>query len=235
MYTLYVFGPRVEHSWNTTEFIKFYIVAGLGGWLFHLIFARDGLLVGASAGVFGVTLAYAMQWPDDEVFLLGVLPIKVKWMAALLIGFNLIHGLTPSGQGSGTAYMAHLGGVAAAWLYLRSAGTGASIDRLKQRVSAVPDLPDETPRAVPRSMPRSREQQRGASGGGIDEIVARSNAALTQRPSADPAPASARAEPPRTGDLDAVLDKISRSGIDSLTSSERRLLEQMSRELRGKE
>jgi membrane associated rhomboid family serine protease len=228
MYMLYVFGPRVEHSWSTGEFTKFYLVSGLGGWLFHLIFARESLLVGASAAVFGVTLAYAMQWPDDEVYFFGVLPLKVKWMVALLVGMNLIMGMASAGGGGGgVAYAAHLGGLAAAWLYLRSAGTGASLDRLKQRVSSVPDQPDETPRAVPRSAPRAREQR-----GGIDEIVARSNASVSRRPVQEPPyvppkPAS------RDVDLNSVLDKISQHGLDSLTSGERRLLEEMSRELRG--
>jgi membrane associated rhomboid family serine protease len=231
MYMLYVFGPRVEHSWSTGEFTKFYLVSGLGGWLFHLIFAREAPLVGASAAIFGVTLAYAMQWPDDEVYFFGVLPLKVKWMVALLVGMNLIMGMASAGGGGGgIAYAAHLGGLAAAWLYLRSAGTGASLDRLKQRVSSVPDQPDETPRAVPRSMPRAREQR-----GGIDEIVARSNASITRRPVQEPPYVQPKSPGPRDLDLNSVLDKISQHGLDSLTSSERRLLEEMSRELRGED
>ena len=231
MYTLYIFGPRVEHAWNTTEFCKFYLIAGLGGWLFHLLFARESLLVGASAAVFGVMLAYAVQWPEDEVHLFGIVPLKVKWMVALLVGINVIMGMAVGGSGSGVAYMAHLGGLAAAWLYLRSASTGATLDRFKQRVSPVPDLPDETPRAVPRSAPRAREQR-----GGIDEIVARSNATVHRRPSSEPPTASSQIEAPqRHVDLNSVLDKISQHGLESLTSVERRLLEEMSRELRGKD
>jgi membrane associated rhomboid family serine protease len=231
MYTLYIFGPRVEHAWSTTEFTKFYIVCGLGGWLFHLIFARESMLIGASAAVYGVALAYAMRWPNDEVFLFGVVPLKVKWMVAMLVGLNLIAGMATVGRSSGVAYLAHLGGLAAAWLYLRSAGTGATLGRLRQRVSPVPDLPDETPRAVPRSAPRAREQR-----GGIDEIVARSNAALSRRPTSEPQPATPK---PHSGqrdvDLNSVLDKISQHGLDSLTSGERQLLEERSRELRGQD
>lgn len=230
LYTLYIFGPRVEHTWSAGEFTRFYIACGLGGWLFHLIFARDSLLVGASAAVYGVMLAYATYWPDDEVLLFGVLPIKVRWLVALMVGINLIFGMAAATPGSGVAYMAHLGGLAAAWLYLRSAGTGASLDRFKQRVSAIPDLPDETPRAVPRSSPRTREGR-----GGIDEIVARSNAAVSRAEQPQQSAPSTRVEPTgRSGDLNAVLDKISQHGISSLTSGERRLLEDMSKELRDR-
>ncbi|MGQ0765260.1 MAG: rhomboid family intramembrane serine protease [Gemmatimonadota bacterium] len=225
MYMLFVFGPRVENVWSSAEFTKFYLVCGLGGWLLHVAFVRDGTLVGASAAVLGVTLAYATRWPDDEVLLLGVIPLKVKWMVVLLAAMNVLGGMVSAG-GGGVAYLAHVGGLGAAWLYLRSGSGGAALNRLRQRVSPIPDLPDETPRAVPRSMPRNRERR-----GEIDEIVSRSSAAVARRP--DRRPASIQSDrAPRSTELDSVLDKISTNGIESLTADERRLLDEMSRRLR---
>ncbi len=224
MYTLYLFGPRIEHSWSPGEFTRYYLLCGLGGLFVHLLFVHDGLLVGASAAVLGVMLAYAVRWPDDEVFLLGVLPLKVKWLVAGLAGINLLGGILGGGAGGGVAYLAHVGGLAAGWLYLRSAST-SGIDRLRQRVSQVPDLPDEPPRAIPRSLPRTREK-----GHEVDDVVARSHAALARRPA--PVLPSPTKERDRLTDLNAVLDKISDQGIDSLTADERLLLEEMSRELR---
>jgi membrane associated rhomboid family serine protease len=227
MYMLYVFGPRVEHSWSPTEFAKFYVIAGLGGWVFHVVFAQSATLIGASAAVLGVTLAYATRWPDDEVFVFGVIPLKVKWMVALFVGINLLSGM---GQArGGVAYLAHLGGLAAAWLYLRSWSGGAALDRFKQRVSAVPDVPDEPPRAVPRSLPRTRERTNV-----IDEIVARSSAAIIRRPAPEASPRETPTEP-RRSELDHVLDKISSHGIESLTSAERQVLEDRSRQLRNEQ
>jgi membrane associated rhomboid family serine protease len=233
MLMLYTFGPRLEHRWSAPEFAKFYVVCGLGGWLFHLIFARDALVVGASAAVFGVMVAYATFWPDDEVLVFGVLPVRVKHLVAVLVGVNLISGMATSSRGSGVAYLAHLGGMAAAWVYLRWGSTVARIDKVRRHVNVEPDHPDEAGRMVPRQSPRSREQR-----GVVDDIVARSNAALRRRESATPAPAVSRQtstiEAPRPTDLDAVLDKISREGIESLTAPERRVLEDRSRELRDK-
>lgn len=225
MYMLFVFGPRVENAWSTAEFTKFYLVCGLGGWLLHVAFVRDGILVGASAAVLGVTLAYATRWPDDEVLLLGVIPLKVKWMVAILAAINVVGGMISIG-GGGVAYLAHVGGLGAAWLYLRSGSGGAALSRLRQRVSPVPDVPDEPPRAVPRSMPRSRERR-----GEIDEIVSRSSAAVARRSDRRPLPARSE-KGPRSAELDSVLDKISTEGIESLTADERRLLDEMSRRLR---
>ena len=225
MYTLWLFGRRVEQVWTPGGFTRYYIWCGLGGWLFHLLVSRDGQLVGASAAVFGVMLAYAMRWPDDEVLLFGVVPMKVKWMVAMLVVLNLVSGIASMGAGSGVAYFAHLGGLAFGWLYLRTP-SAQSIDRLRQRVSQLPDVPDETPRAIPRSLPRTRER-----GNEIDEIVAKSKAVVTKRQPTLPAPVKTRGK--RVDALNLVLDKISEQGLDSLTSDERRLLEEMSRQLRN--
>jgi membrane associated rhomboid family serine protease len=227
MYTLWVFGPKLERAWSAGEFFRYYILCGLGGWFFHLLFARDGLIIGASAAVFGVMLAYAVRWQDDEIYIAGILPLKVKWLVAILVGLNLIGGIAVGDHGGGVAYLAHLGGLAAGWLYLRSS-TAASIDRLRQHVSPLPDVPDEPPRAIPRSLPRAREKGRE-----IDDIVARSNAALSRRATATP-PVAIKG-PERLTDLNLVLDKISEQGIDSLTSTERKLLEEMSKELRKRQ
>ncbi|MFN8668176.1 MAG: rhomboid family intramembrane serine protease [Gemmatimonadaceae bacterium] len=225
MYTLYIFGPRVEHAWSAGEFTRYYVLCGLGGWFFHLLFARESLLIGASAAVLGVTLAYATRWPDDEVLLFGVVPLKVKWMVALMVALNLIGGMS-EGQGGGVAYLAHLGGLAAGWLYLRTASGSGGIDRFKQRVTPATDIPDETPRAIPRSMPRAREK-----GNEIDDIIARSNAAVSRRPAPQSPPLGAKGVK-RMSDIDLVLDKISQQGIESLSADEKRMLEEMSRELR---
>jgi membrane associated rhomboid family serine protease len=225
MYTLYVFGPRVEHAWSPGEFTRYYVLCGLGGWFFHLLFARDSLLIGASAAVLGVTLAYASRWPDDEVYLFGVVPLKVKWMVAILAFVNLVAGMMQ--MGGGVAYLAHLGGLAAGWLYLRTSSSASGLDKFKQRVSQIPDVPDETPRVIPRSLPRAREK-----GNEIDEVIARSNAAVARRQAPQTPPLATKGAK-RLSDLDLVLDKISKEGIESLTSDERRMLEEMSKELRN--
>ena len=223
MYTLWIFGRRVEHVWSPGAFVRFYIWCGLGGWLFHLLFVRDvGALQGASAATFGVMLAYAMRWPDDEVFLFGIVPMKVKWLVTALVVLNLAMGITTTG--GGTAYFAHLGGLAFGWLYLRTP-SAQSIERLRQRVSQLPDVQDETPRAIPRSLPRQRER-----GSEIDEIVAKSKAVVTKR---QPAVRPVSPKPNRRAEeLNLVLDKISQKGLNSLTSEEKKLLEEMSKELR---
>jgi hypothetical protein len=226
MYALWLFGPRLERTWSAGEFVRYYVLCGLGGWLFHLLFASDALLIGSSAAVLGVMLAFAVRWPEDEIYLFGVVALKARWLMALLVAANLIGGVIGAGQGGGVAYLAHLGGLAAGWLYLRSS-TAVSIDRFRQRVSQLPEMPDETPRPIPRSLPRIREKGRE-----IDDVIARSNAALSRRPTSSP---TTERVPSRAEELDILLDKISERGLESLTSEERKSLEELSKGIRRRE
>jgi membrane associated rhomboid family serine protease len=232
MYTLWAFGPRVERAMGTGAFVGFYAWCGLGGWLAHAAFFRDdSLLVGASAAIFGVILAYARKWPEEEVYFFGVVPMRVRWLVWFMVVVNLAMGAlsATSVDAGGVAYMAHLGGLAFGWLYfLRPAAP--SVDRLRQRVAAAPDLSDEPPRPVPRSLPRPRERQSE-----VDEVVEQSKALTVNKP---PRPAPAPPRPvvtaaSRREALDLVLDKISEHGLQSLTLEERHLLEDMSRKLRN--
>ena len=234
MYALVLFGPRLERTTGTRTFVLYYLWCGLGGSVFHLLFMRTGVLVGASAAVFGVMFAYWQQWPRDEIALLGVLPVRVWALVVLLVTGNLVAGglggtmVAPGPHG--WIYLAHLGGLAFGWLYFRTP-PAASLDRLRQRISPAPDYQDDAPpRAIPRTLPRARAHRDE-----VDEIVAKSKAvALQQRPLARAVVAPVRSGfDVRASALDRVLDKISSSGLDSLSSEERALLDEMAKRLRG--
>jgi membrane associated rhomboid family serine protease len=226
--TLALFGSRLERVWGAGPFVRYYLICGLGGWLAHLMFARDVPLIGSVAADYGVMLAYAVRWPDDEVYLFFAVPIKVKWLVAALAVTSLVFGIMHDGTGS-TAHFASLGGFVAGYLYLQ-AGSSGSLQRLKQRVSHAPDITDDPPRAIPRSAPRPRERQ------DIDDIVARSNkATVVKRPASAPVPRGAAPSVRGGEELDSVLDKINRFGMASLTAEERRVLDETSRRLKNRD
>src|SRR4051812_15122558 len=213
MYALFVFGPRLEHTWGTKRFVRFYFLAGLGGLVAHLLFVHDAsMLLGASAAVFGVMGAYALQWPKQEMYFFGIVPMRVWTLVVALTVYNLVMGLYSFSVDGSVAYFAHLGGFAVAWFYMRTP-PGMSIDQLRQRVSQVPDGDDSPPRAIPRTMPRQRERVDE-----IDEIVAKSKAAVAKRPVIATPLAKRDSQTERQDALNRVLDKISAEGIDSLTS-----------------
>ena len=236
MYVLLAFGPRLEATMGTRAFTLYYLWCGLGGAVAHMLFVRTGLLVGASAGVLGVMFAYWQQWPEEEISLFGVLALR-PWTVLVLLGSTiLITGALAAGApiagGERIAYVAHVGGIAFAWLYMRTP-PAASIERFRQRISPAPDYPqDETPRAIPRTLPRTRNS---AQRDDVDEIVAKSKAVAAQQPRpmtrALVAPVPPRED--RVAELDRVLDKISLEGLESLTPSERAVLDEMAKRLRG--
>jgi rhomboid family protein len=224
LFALLIFGPRVEQVWGTRAFVVFFLWCILGGALLHATFARGGTLEGAASGVFGVMLAYGWLFPKDELYLFGVLPVRVWTLIMALTVVILAVGVSEP-TGSGVGYLAHLGGFAFAALYLKRPNP-VSIEELRQRVAPAPDLTDETPRAIPRTLPRARR------GDEVDEVVAQSKAAVAKRPVRTIRGSMGRDA--KREALNRVLDKISEQGLDSLTSEDRTLLEEMSRRLRGR-
>ena len=231
MFALLTFGPRLESVMGTRAFTLYYLWCGLGGAVAHLLFVRTGVLIGASAAVLGVMYGYAQHWPDDELALFGLVPVRAWTMVVVLAVATLAIGVTAASDlgADRTLYLAHLGGVAFGWLYLRTP-PAASIERLRQRISPAPDYQDEAPpRAIPRTLPRQRTQRDEA-----DEIVARSKAIAAQHPAARPVVTPVRTSGEiRASELDRVLDKISAGGLDSLTPDERAQLDAMAKRLRG--
>lgn len=223
MFTLWMFGPRLEQEWGTRSFVQFYLWCGLGGAVAHLLFAQHSSVIGASGAISGVLVAYALRWPDEEVYLFGVIPMKSRWLVAAMLAMNIIFALSPSSRIDWTA---HVGGMVFGWIFLKLYAVGG-INRVRGWVSAVPDDSEDMPRAVPRNRAPARDRT-----GSVDEVVARSNAIVLRE--AKPVQHVPKQETPKeyAARVNRVLDKISQRGIDSLTREERRLLEDMSRKLR---
>jgi membrane associated rhomboid family serine protease len=223
MFTLWMFGPRLEQEWGTSAFVKLYLWAGIGGAIAHLLFAQHSAVIGASGAISGVLVVYALRWPDEEVYLFGVIPMKSRWLVAAMLAMNIIFALSPSSRIDWTA---HIGGMAFGWIFLKLYSVGG-INRVRGWVSAVPDETEDMPRAVPRGRSPMRDRTRD-----VDEVVARSNAVVLRetRPLQD----VPKQETPKeyAARVNRVLDKISQHGIESLTRDERRVLEEMSRKLR---
>lgn len=227
MITLWIFGPRVERAWGSSTFTWFYLWCGVGGWGAHFVFSSgNNILVGASAAILGVAVAYASRWPNEEVLVFGIVPMKVKYFVYFMIAMNTVMAFVMHNAAGGTAWLAHLGGIFAALIYLRTP-SAQSLDRFRRRIAPAPDYGDDPPRAVPKS---SRQRERD-----VDDIVAQSKAAVARVRPAAPASAPAVVAPVvNASAVDAVLDKIAAQGLESLTTAERLVLEEMSRKLRDR-
>ncbi len=138
MIALYFFGPRVEGRLGSQPFITLYLLSGVSGALFSFLFAPGAAVVGASAAVFGVMLAFALFWPRERIYIWGVLPIEARWLVVISTVLALYSGLR--GSTGGVADFAHLGGYAGAFLYLKWLERMAGARRFSMHaVASVPD------------------------------------------------------------------------------------------------
>lgn len=117
MLGLFFFGPRVEARIGSKRFVQLYFIAGVSGALLSFIFAPNAAIVGASAAVFGVMLAFAMFWPRDQIMIWGIIPVEARWLVVITTFLALWSGL--SGSRGGVADFAHLGGYLGAWIFLK--------------------------------------------------------------------------------------------------------------------
>jgi len=117
MLVLFFFGPPLESKWGSREFMRYYLICGLGGVALSFLFVSYSI-IGASAAVYGVMLAFAMVWPDAPIYVWGIFPVKAKWLVAFLVLVTSSSAF--GGAGGGIAHFAHLGGFAAGLLYLKT-------------------------------------------------------------------------------------------------------------------
>jgi membrane associated rhomboid family serine protease len=137
MLALFMFGPLVEDRLGSARFARLYAISALGGAALSLALlplAGDAVIIGASAAVFGVMLAFVFEWPDAPIFVFPLpVPVKAKWLVIFFAVANLVPVI---GQwNDGVAHLAHLGGFAAAFLYLRG---GALLGGARRRTAIAP-------------------------------------------------------------------------------------------------
>ena len=125
MLSLYLFGPIVENYFGRRRFLAFYLLCGCSGAFVYLLLLLAGILhgdqtwlVGASAGIFGVLVAGAMLAPDVTIMLLfPPIPMRLKYMAMILVGWAAYTALTNGNNAGGQA--AHLGGAVVGYALIR--------------------------------------------------------------------------------------------------------------------
>lgn len=126
MLALWMFGVELERMWGSRYFLRFYFVAGGGAALTTLVlsfvpvFGNEvyyALTIGASGAVYGVLLAYALYFPHRPIYMYFVFPIPAKYFVMILGAISLLASM--GGPGGGIAHTTHLGGLVAAYLYLK--------------------------------------------------------------------------------------------------------------------
>ena len=142
MIGLFFFGPRLETKLGGKSFLYLYFISGLGGALLTLPapFMFNSRIVGASGAVYGVVFAFAYFWPRERIYIWGILPVQAWLLAAFMVLGSLYSGIT--GSSSGVAHLAHLGGLAAGFGYLKWSEwhTGKDRREFQRKVQHTPSM-----------------------------------------------------------------------------------------------
>src|SRR5260370_24517617 len=139
MLALWMFGTPLEQDWGTRRFLKYYFICGIGAGLFDL--ALNILLgnwrnttIGASGAIYGLLLAFGVCYPDQTVLMSFLFPIKAKYMVMIYAAIELY--MSMGAGNSGVSNVAHLGGMAVVFVYLKTNIWRARAPRLN-----IPDRP----------------------------------------------------------------------------------------------
>lgn len=191
MLALWMFGSEIETVWGTNRFVRYYLLCGLGGGIATCLLSPAATIpsIGASAAIFGILVAYGMMFPNNIVLVFGIFPMQARHFVILFGAIELFACMryTPDGIG----HFAHLGGMAAGYLYLKNILTWHQITRFMEQTKE-----------------KKRQETKEKKQVNLRLVKER---------------------------VDALLDKISSQGIDSLTKQEKEFLEKASQFLQKHE
>ena len=235
MFMLWMFGAVMERVWGPKRFIFYYIFCGIGAglmqevaqffyvWLFgfnqpmgflesfsvmhHFAADLNSLTtVGASGAIYALLLAFGMSFPDEKMFIIPIpVPIKAKWMVMGSIAIELFSALaTP---GSQVAHVAHLGGMLFGFFLIRYWQKHPYVDYgLQGGRDIFSNMKNrwEQRKEGYRGWNHKKQNEEWHSSNPDWDYNARKKATQDE--------------------VDRILDKIRKSGYDSLTSEEKKTL-----------
>ncbi|MBP3776499.1 MAG: rhomboid family intramembrane serine protease [Prevotella sp.] len=238
MFALWMFGAVVERVWGPQKFLFYYISCGIGAGMVQEVaqyvnYMAEGLAayesvnlggsimatadylnlwttIGASGAVYAILLAFGMIFPNERLFIIPFpFPIKAKWLVVGYIAIELFSAL--SGPGDGVAHTAHLGGMLFGFIMIRywkkHPGNGTGFGRSRGQ-----EFFDNLKRRFDERQQHSNNNRRRWA----DEPEEPEPPKKPKRPNQD--------------EIDAILDKIRKSGYDSLTKEEKKKLFEQSQE-----
>ncbi len=122
MLVLWMFGVQLEHDWGTRQFLKYYFICGIGAGIFDVLlkiaFGDWGTpTIGASGAIMGLLLAFGVLYPNQTILMEFLFPIKAKYFVMIYAAVELWASI--AARNSGVANVAHLGGMAVGFAYLK--------------------------------------------------------------------------------------------------------------------
>ncbi len=221
MFALWMFGCTIERAFGSKRFLIYYLVCGIGAGLFQELAQMVELLafnamsfgptIGASGATYAILLAFGMTFPEERIFIFPIpFPIKAKWFVMLYAGIELFMALGSSNDG--IAHLAHLGGMLVGLLLIlhwrKHPYIGMGVGRGGNFFDKMREATERYKRST--AHPRSQKTQ----------------TEMTRRETDQEYNARKKANQEI---IDRILDKIRKSGYDSLTKEEKKTLFDLSK------
>ncbi|MFN7905559.1 MAG: rhomboid family intramembrane serine protease [Pseudobdellovibrionaceae bacterium] len=127
---LWFFGSELEERWGLRKFLGYYFGTGVGAAVLYCIgialysalsgsqFQLIVPVIGASGAIFGLLLAQGILFGERIIYFFMIFPMKTKFFV-MIMGFIQLASLLTTGFRGDVAYLAHLGGIASGFIYLR--------------------------------------------------------------------------------------------------------------------
>ena len=236
MFAVWMFGTVMERVWGPKRFLIYYLVCGIGAGIIqegvqYINYANENLAaydfvmtssgritteaylnlwttVGASGAVYAILLAFGMTFPNERMFIIPFpFPIKAKWLIGGYIVIEVWSALNTPGDG--IAHMAHLGGMLFEFLLIRYWRKHPNIE---QRFNGQNGFFQQMKKQYENKRRNTFHYQPSTETPRWEEHKEKEE------------------DSARQAEIDAILDKIRKSGYDSLTKEEKKkLFEQSNR------
>ena len=115
MFGLFMFGTQLEKQMGSSEFLMFYLFAGVGAGVFTVIINMNALVVGASGAIFALLLAFATYFPRSRILFFYFIPMPAPLAVAIFAVLSIVMQVT--GLMGGIAHLAHLAGIVLGYIY----------------------------------------------------------------------------------------------------------------------
>lgn len=128
LFALWMFAGELEQEWGSKTFLQYYIYSGIGAGIFILLMnifvyshyqGAAPVTIGASGALYAILLAYGLTWPNREVLLYFLFPVKMKYLVMIFGAFEFFGTITSAqSRGGNISHIAHLGGLISGLIYL---------------------------------------------------------------------------------------------------------------------
>lgn len=123
MLMLWMLGGDLERHWGGRRYFAYYSVCGIGAGVFVALLGLwqgdPAPTIGASGAIYGLVLAYGTIYAERIILFMMIFPMKARTLSWILFGLAFLGNWSQTG--GGVSHIAHLGGMAVGYLYLKRA------------------------------------------------------------------------------------------------------------------